>query len=254
MLSGVRLLDGRPADPGDPAFAAAGVFTTMRVLAGRPLFLPDHLARLRDGTALFGRKAPPDPLLTEEALRAAEGIDDARVRVALVWGEADPLHRLVAAEPYRPPAAPWRLRPAATPVAGAAARVKTTARAGYLLARRAAHPADDAALQDDRGAFLETTVANLFFLLGDLLVTPPATAALLPGIARGRLLRLAPSLGYRVGEFPVGQEEARRAEQCLVTNALFLAHPVAEIEGIGRFPWTNAADRIREALRGYDGV
>lgn len=245
------LIDGRPADAEMLLFSGGGVFTTLRSFHGSLLDFEEHLARLAASAPLFGIRCPDPSLLRGEALLAAGGIPDARVRIALLDGG----RRAVDARPYEAPRAPFRLRGVPTPVGGEAARVKTIARAGYLLARRAAAPLDDALLLDREGRPLETTVANFFLVRDGALLTPPLDAPLLPGIGRARLLGVARGLGIPVEERPIAPDEADDAAECFLSNALFRLHPVAEIEGRRRFSAWPVARRLREAMvsGGLDG-
>lgn len=231
-------------DASERAFPAGGIFTTLRILGGAPLFLEDHLERLERSAPAFRLECPGRATLVGEIVRAAAGMVEARVRITLLEGP----RRYVEADPYEPPAGPLRLRPVPTPVAGAAARLKTVARAGYRLARLLAGGADDALLVDEAGALLETTAANVFLADGRTLLTPDLGAPILPGIARARLLRLARELGFRVEERRIPLAGAAGCPECFVTNALLPLRSVAEIEGLPPFPSRTAAGALREAL------
>ena len=130
-----------------------------------------------------------------------------------------------------------------------AVSVKTTERALYDEARAAAHGCDDALLHTPEGAVLECTIANVFFVLDGRLVTPPASLPLLPGIARARVLEAADAAGIRAAEVPISLADAATAEACFVTNALLIAHPVQEIEGVGRFDSVAWTRRLRRGVR-----
>lgn len=202
------------------------IFTTLRVANGEVLFWPDHAKRLGvlDGDALLDRVAA-----------AVRGMRDARVRITM----RPPEPPLVEAKEYAAPTAPWRLQPVNVSPAGDAPLLKTTDRARYDAARNGMGDADDALLVDPAGDVLETTSANVFLLMpGGVLVTPPAKG-ILPGIARSRVLS-----GAR--EARVTLRDAARAVACVVTNAVFLVHPVASIRGVGDFESARLARDLRE--------
>jgi para-aminobenzoate synthetase/4-amino-4-deoxychorismate lyase len=202
-------------------------FTTLRAVRGEILFLADHAARLG-----------LDPgLLRELVAPAVRGLDDARVRVTL----RPPKPPLVEATTYAPPTAPWRLVPVPVSHAGDAPLRKTTDRRRYDEARRSAGKADDALLVGPSGEILETTIANVFFLLprGEI-VTPPARG-ILPGIARGRVLGKAVEARLTLAE-------VRAAVACAVTNAVFGVHPVASLEGVANWDSTGLARDLREVV------
>jgi branched-subunit amino acid aminotransferase/4-amino-4-deoxychorismate lyase len=209
--------------------AEARDFTTLRVAGGEVLFWPDHLARLRAGGPVDA-----DAVLARVAA-AVRGMADARVRITL----RPPGPPLIEAREYSPPAAPWRLRPVAVSLAGDAPLRKTTDRARYDAAREASGDADDALLVGPRGEVLETSVANIFLLMpGGDLVTPPARG-ILPGIARARALP-------RAREAPLWLDDIVRAAAFVVTNAVFLVHAVASVEGVRAFDSAELARDLRE--------
>ncbi|MHC4134340.1 MAG: aminotransferase class IV [Planctomycetota bacterium] len=222
-----------------------GLFTTLRFRAGALWFWPAHLERLRTGAAELGLRLPAEDGLRDAIVAAAGGLPDARVRVTL-HPDRDPS---IEAAAYAAPAAPWRLRPVAAAPCRDQVRLKTTARGVYDAARRAAGDVDDALLVGPDGSYLETTVANLFLVdRKGRLRTPPATAPLLAGIARDHVLAAARSLGIDAAEGPLRRLDAAQARECFVANALFVAHPVVDIEGVTGYASGEWANRLREAV------
>ena len=88
-----------------------------------------------------------------------------------------------------------------SPLAG----IKSTSRADYVYARLEASRAgaDDALFLTLDGAISEATSANVWIVRGRDLVTPPRTAAVLPGTTRTWLLAHARALGLDPGEVSV---------------------------------------------------
>lgn len=222
-----------------------GLFTTLRCRDGVIWFWPAHWTRLRTGADELGLHCPDEAGLRKGIAAAVGRLLDARVRVTL---HADRGPSIEAAG-YAPPRAPWRLRPVAAAPRREQVRLKTTAREVYDAARLAAGDRNDALLVGPDGCYLEATVANLFLVdrVGRLR-TPPATAPLLAGIARAHVLAAAPSVGLVVAEGPVRRLDAAQARECFVTNALFVAHPVVEIEGVSGYASGEWAGRLREAV------
>lgn len=224
----------------------AGLFTTLRCLNGALWFWPAHLTRLRTGAAELGLRCPDEAELKDRVAAAVGRMPDARVRVTLHAGREPTIESAA----YAPPAAPWRLRPVVAAPRREQVRLKTTARGVYDAARRAAGTAyDDALLFLADGCYLEATVANLFLVdRTGRLRTPPATAPLLAGIARDHVLAVAAALGLVAVEGPLRRPDAAEARECFVTNALFVAHPVVEIEGVGAYAGGEWAGRLKEAV------
>ena len=221
------------------------VFTTMRVGAdGDVRFWEDHLARLAEGAARFGLRPVTPSALRAAIERATERIADARVRVRL--RRDAPFE--IQARPYTPPVDAWILQPVAVSPDEDTVRFKTSRREVYEDANRKAASGRFALLTDARGRYLECAIANLFFARGTRLLTPPSSAPILPGIARKRLIEAAPRVGFEVVEADCRVETAAAAEACVVTNALFGVHPVAEITGLRAFPDLGLARRLNLAL------
>ena len=102
---------------------------------------------------------------------------------------------------------------------------KTTAREQFGRAYSAAKRigADDALLFTAHGEIAEGTAWNLFWWDGETLNTPAAELGILPGIARGRIIELAPVKEVRA---PVAALEGR---------SLFLVNAVQGVVEIGSF-------------------
>ena len=221
-----------------------GLFTTMRVRGGYATFWERHLVRLREGAARFALPLPSVAVLRGEIAVAVGGLEDARVRVLLETGG----HR-VTAQAYEPPTRPWRVRVQTVVPDEETVRFKTLSRDVYKVARQAASDVDEALLIDGDGQCLEFTTANVFLVTGTgTLCTPPATAPLLPGVARAALLHGATEAGFVVEVRPLTIEDASSAAAVIATNALFGVHAVGEISGLGRFADSTWAARLGDTL------
>lgn len=146
--------------------------------------LDRHLARLDRSAARLGW---PRPEGAAEALRAACPPGPARMRLTLDAGG-----RIAVSHGALAPVPPvWRLdlAPTALNADDPWLRLKTNRRALYDAAR-AALPAgiDERIFQNQHGEICEGTISNLFFDLGQGLMTPPLCCGLLPGILRETLL------------------------------------------------------------------
>ena len=214
-------------------------FTTLRIEGGEPWFWDEHVERLRETAAALALPFPTPQALYASLPRAVGGA--LRVRITL---QADGTPR-VEAEPYAPPSKPWVLKPVPVDSDRDVVRLKTTARALYDAASEVAAAQDDALLVHLDGPLLETTVANVFFAIGTEIVTPPETRALLPGIARRRILDRCESAVER----DIDEETARSASACCITNAVHGAHPVEAIEGWGTYASGELARQLMDALR-----
>ena len=192
-------------------------FTTARIEDGIPWFWEEHEARIQAASVALGLNLPRPNAMRAALPRVVGG--SMRLRMT-----AQPDGSVVAeAAPYEPPSEPWTLKVVPVDHDADAVRHKTTARTMYDAARNAAPDHDDALLVDLDGRVLETTIANVVVQIDGDLRTPPSTLALLPGIARARLLEAG------VAEAVIDETELRRAEAVCVCNALMGVHPVGRI-------------------------
>jgi len=214
-------------------------FTTLRIEGGEPWFWDEHVERLRETAAALAIAVPTPQSLFAALPRAVGG--SLRVRLTI---QADGKPTAESA-PYEPPSEAWRLKPVPVDSDRDVVRFKTTSRLVYDAARDAAAAFDDALLVHHDGQVLETTVANLFFAIGNEIVTPPETRPLLPGIARRRILDGCESAVER----DLDENAARGATACCVSNAVLGVHPVESIEGWATFSSVELARQLKDALR-----
>jgi branched-chain amino acid aminotransferase len=233
---------------------ADGVFETMLVRGGTVFRLRRHLARLERGLAALEIATPPD--LDDwvlGAIRAAVG-RDASIRLTSTRG--------VGPAGVSPPAgarptviitmSPMPSFPASIYDEGLTAHVAsgrrneramtaglktlayTDAIAGLLEARRAG--ADEALFLDTDGHCSEATASNLFAWTGEVLVTPPLSCGVLPGVTREAVLELAHAQGLPAEERAFGLEELLTAEEAFLTSSLRGLAPLVRVgpQAIGR--------------------
>ena len=263
-----------------------GVFETLRVRAGQPTELAEHIARLRrsaDGLAI----ALPDDIERRlatgiAALLAADRLDgpegDASVRITVSRG---PFRRRGLLPPDEVVAATvaiqaWPVVPASAEhlerglhlIASAVRRdpadplasIKTTSRAHYVYARLEARRAgaDDALFLTIDGDLSEGTTANIFLvrLATDgvhELATPSLDCAILPGTTRSWLLAWAARVGLRPFEGRLSRNDLAMADEAFLSSSVAGVLPVTRFEGrpigTGRpGPWTRRARADREAM------
>jgi branched-subunit amino acid aminotransferase/4-amino-4-deoxychorismate lyase len=236
-------------------------FETLRVYAGRPFRLDEHLARLEGSAARLDLPAPDrDELARLVGLALAESGDhDASLRLYWTPGPAGGLptaivlvspipawieevrargQRLVSLTfPRR--SAPWLL-PGTKSVSYA------THVAAEAEARR--RGADDAVLVDLDGTVLEGTVTNVWWREGTTLVTPELELGILAGETRAALLGLAHEAGYGVetGAFPL--ERLLAADEVFTSSSVREVMPVISVDRTG-YASRDAADVLQQALR-----
>ena len=218
------------------ALLGDGTFTTIKVRAGRALFLRAHLDRLCGGARLLGMPFPKAAIL-EGVGAVTEGRDEGVLRVALSRGPrarglapapADaPPTILVTLAALPPAAAPASLRPVSVRrnEGSPASRHKLSSYADMILARAEAARAggDDALVRNNAGRPVCTSVANLWARIGDEYVTPPLKDGALPGVVRRALIEAAPRAGLRVTVRSLDLTELRGAPLFRSNSLLGLA-------------------------------
>lgn len=220
-----------------------GVFETIKAVAGRPLRLDAHWARLCEGARLLRLPLPLDRAGLAAAIDqvlAANGLTEGTLRLTVSRGPGqrgllppDPCTPtvLLTTAPLPPALGPARLV-VATSVRrnqhSPLARCKALSYLDNVLARLEAEErgADDAVLLNSDGRVAETTIANLFAVLADgTLATPPVAEGALPGVRRGELVATLGAV-----ERPLAVQDLAGAREAFLTNALSI-RPVASVDG-----------------------
>jgi branched-chain amino acid aminotransferase len=275
MLRGVRTVlyvGGRFVGPDDAVvplldrgyLLGDGVFATMRGYGGVCFRAKAHLTELARGAALFGIDLPmPSEELAELADEAARrsGAESAYVRVTLthgVPGGAPTLSLIARAmdvpheDVYRRGAAVVTVEPRRIPPACVIASIKTTSYGVQVLARREVElrGMDEGIQLAVDGALACGTMANLFVVRGDTLLTPSLESGCRQGITRDAILALAPAFFSEVREERIEPPVFERADEVFLTSTRIECLPVASVDGrrigTGEFLRTRA---IHEAFR-----
>jgi branched-subunit amino acid aminotransferase/4-amino-4-deoxychorismate lyase len=223
-------MTGLPAGP--------GVFETLLVQAGAPVFLEDHWTRFASGCRWYGLDLPT----------TAQEVD----RLALILGEENKVRtgvlRFAAWQSGQRVA--WRVEVgpprahmarseflvglgAALPPATPDRPFKHMNRGPWLEALRAARSAgwDEAILPDQAGRIVEGCVSNVFFVRAGCLHTPSAEVGLLPGIMRGRVLALARAMDLPVREGIYAYADLEQASELWFSNSLIGLRAASSLDG-----------------------
>ncbi len=110
--------------------------------------------------------------------------------------------------------------------------IKATTLLANVLARAqaGAEGADEAILIRD-GAAMEGTASNLFIVSNDLLITPPDSLELLPGITRDLVSELARDAGVPFAQAVIGLAELENADEIWLTSSTREIAAVVELNG-----------------------
>lgn len=223
---------------------ADGVFETMRVIGGSPLWLVNHLARLKTGADVLGIPVPYDDAAIAAGIRAllaAKKLKEASLRLMLTRGPSKARGLWPPATPPKPTMiaiaskftggarSPVKLIVATTvrrnehsPLS----RVKSLNYGDNIIARREAEAcdADDALLVNSVGRVVCSTVGNIFARIDGEWRTPPISDGILAGTARRHLIPM-----IKAREISLTLDDLARADAVFLSNSLSLLS-VSEIE------------------------
>jgi branched-chain amino acid aminotransferase len=233
VVDGLAILDGTvmPASEArlpvtdDGLLRGDGVFEVIRIYAGRPFALDEHLERMAGSAAnLRLELSPPDVAADLAALLEEAGAVDAAVRVLVTRGG----HRLALLEALAdlPPTL------ALATVTYAPPRVmdgiKSLSYAANMLTRRLAieRGADDALLVTPHGRVLEGPTTSFFYVLDGALHTPPLDDHILDSITRRHVLAASDAT-----ERITTMDDLPRLEEAFMASTLREVHPVHAIDG-----------------------
>lgn len=271
--SGVGLVDpDTPILHADNGAVLRGraVFETMRVYEGTPFRYDAHLKRLVGSAERIGLPTVDRveiDALVEEAIRAGgqrnavlrlywtpgresvdrpqavvlvsslpDGFDERRARgvklISLTLGFDTNLRAT----------SPWLL-----------AGVKSTSYAVNMAAEAEAHRrgADDAIFVDSEGNVLECPVSNIWWSYGQTLETPSLDLAILAGVTRAEVLRLAHESGLEVTEGVWDIERLRGADEVFTSSSVRELMPAISVDDrpIGNDAPGPLAMQLQQGLR-----
>jgi branched-chain amino acid aminotransferase len=233
VVDGLAILDGTvmPASEArlpvtdDGLLRGDGVFEVIRIYAGRPFALDEHLERMAGSAAnLRLELSPPDVAADLAALLEEAGAVDAAVRVLVTRGG----HRLALLEALAdlPPTLALATVTYAPPRVMDA--IKSLSYAANMLTRRLAieRGADDALLVTPHGRVLEGPTTSFFYVLDGALHTPPLDDHILDSITRRHVLAASDAT-----ERITTMDDLPRLEEAFLASTLREVHPVHAIDG-----------------------
>jgi branched-chain amino acid aminotransferase len=217
-----------------------GLFETMKVVNGKIQLAPFHFERLWEGLEIL--QAPVPSLLTAEKLEKEiltlciknDCNDLGRVRLSLARGNGglydgdDQLLYTIEAWPLQDTINRLNenglvidVYPHARKSCDRLANLKTANFLPYVMAARYAKAEkwNDCILLNQHERVADTTIANIFIVQGDTLLTPSLSEGCIKGVMRRQLLQKAASFGWKTKEGPVVLNDLLLADEVFLTNA-----------------------------------
>ena len=230
----VITLDNRAFHYGD------GVFESIRVMRGKPLFLDAHWARLVEGMRVLRIETPKGldrQRLEHQILELMErsGLHSGRCRLT-VFRDAPGYYRpkghagAFTIELRPVPQEVYTLNhqgitvdiyPDMRKTVNALSVHKTLNAQLYVLSSLwcMERELDDCLLQNDRGNIIESSAGNLFIVSNGVLYTPALTDGCLGGVMRMQVINLALENGIKVYECSLNPQNLLAADELFLTNA-----------------------------------
>lgn len=248
-----------PLDAHDRGFLLGdGVFETVSVINHKPLWLDDHVQRMARAATELGLPFNAEALfagLTEVLKKSAAQCEVLRITLSRgkaarsLAGDGASPSLLITLDEFATQNLFQSCRVKVSQVRrnefAPSSRLKTLSYIdGIMAAREVAADADDALMLNTSGHVASSTVANVFALHGDALITPSLDQGVLPGITR-RIL-LDKKLGFKPVERAVPLEDLVRADAVFLCNSLRFIRPITTLNGepLGK----GSLDRLIEGL------
>jgi branched-chain amino acid aminotransferase len=92
----------------------------------------------------------------------------------------------------------------------------------------------------------EVGTSNIFFLIGDELITPPLSGSILPGVTRNSVIQIARSWGIRVSERPLSMDEILTASSRGTLKEVFASGTAAIVSPVGQICYRGKLHVVNE--------
>jgi branched-chain amino acid aminotransferase len=219
-----------------------GVFETLKYKNGQLILVDEHFARLWKGLKKMQFDIPklftPD-LLEEQVLQLVKKNQHlaARIRITIIRGDGGLYDRTSQAPQYLIQS--WPLPPSngqlnenglavcmyreALKMADAFSQLKHNNFLPYLLGAQYAQSqqCNEAIVLNQHQRICDATIANIFMVKGNEILTPALSEGCIAGIMRETLLQVLPTIGFDVKEVALTEETLMDADEIFLTNSIY---------------------------------
>lgn len=205
-----------------------GFFTTIKVDAGQPEFLEDHLQKLIEDCAKTGIVYHPVAQGVIQRLIEANGANKGIWRLKIIVTSSQ---FLVTLKPYSGHTSPCKLITYPEPVNSPVGRFKSLSYMDRLLMANYAlkEGFDDVLVKNSEDQILETSVANVFWKDGNNVYFPDPSLCLYQGITLMRVLKKIERKGIQALPTKSRLDEISDQAQFFLCNSLKGVVPVIQI-------------------------
>lgn len=234
-----------------------GVYETVRLSGGHTYFLAEHSQRLMSSAVAIGLDHGFTPARIKswvEQLTAANQTKDCNFKILLIGGQdkASANLYILCLNPLYPDRKLYREGAACVTVSYERdyPQAKTlNMLPSYLAYRKARHAgAYDALLIDREGCVTEGTRTNFLAIDGQTVVSPPSSA-ILPGVARANVLKVARRIGYKIVEQNIPLEQIRHFDSVCLTSTSSKIMPLKSVDEI---TWPAPSPALKRLMEAYD--
>ena len=223
-----------------------GVFETLPAFNGLPFLMEAHLDRIMAAAEQLGIQV--ERITLEAAIIELAQLDPAPCVIRLTVTRGAGPRGLVPPKTMIPlvfsTRAPWNptLALSAMTLATTAIRRNPTSPTSSLktlayldnvmgIKEAQAKGADDALILSMDGSIACISMANLFIIKGNSLLTPPLNGSVLPGIMRQFVIDQAPKLRIEVREQTLYPDDLLQADQVFATNSVRFLTRITALDG-----------------------
>jgi branched-subunit amino acid aminotransferase/4-amino-4-deoxychorismate lyase len=234
-----------------------GVYETIRVRKRQPLFIADHLLRLRISceTLSLTHRFSDDVIANAiRSLIAALSQDTYNIKILLIGASssADTALYILASNPQYPEKSVYRdgVHTITKQFERAFPQAKSLNMLQSYIAYRDAKQenAYDALLINRHGEVTEGTRTNFFVLDGMTIVSPPAAVILL-GVTRKHVLDVAVQQGFTYREEPIKLQHAHEFDAAFLTST---STKIVPIRSIGSKQCNPIPETLRALMSAFD--
>lgn len=245
-----------------------GLFETIEVRSGKPVFFDRHLARLSAGCRKLLIPEPDSALLALEAGELCKQSEHAVLKIIVTRGsggrgyrQPDRLHptRVLSLHPspdypesFRKQGVTLRFCRTRLGLNPSLAGVKHLNRLEQVLARAEWNDPtiQEGIMLDSNDHVIEGTMTNLFCIKDGIVYTPPLSQAGIAGIIRSIIIDLLNEQNSAFSEKSLTQDELLTADEVFVCNSIIGLWPVKQIANTP-FQVGDATRRIQLWLENY---
>ena len=231
-----------------------GVYESIRVVAGNPQFLDEHVERLLESAKVIGLQHSFTQVLVRESveqLLEKNAVESCNIKILLLGG-TKPILDILCLNPLFLDRKLYRdgVHTVTYQYERAFPHAKTLNMLQSYLAYQKAKRADayDALLTDQEGNIVEGTRTNFLCVKGKILISPSEEKILL-GVARKHVLEVAHKIGFSVEFADVKPADLSRYEAAFLTST---SSKILPIHAVDDFEFGEQPAALKELMNAFD--